>query len=236
LFGYFQRECSSVRSSLVETSHEIVELLAIKLPIAWSWRGIVKLLKAPKTFFDGLQRAEVVRCQDLALQNRNRDFNLIEPARMERYMPHDRVGILRCQTLARALTTMRRAIIYDPKHPLGMTIRRLLHHLIDQAAKRCDPGPGLAAANDHAPPDLPGGHILQGAPASVCRFHADRLTRPGRQAGVAADASVDARFFIAPDDKIMGPKELALPEAGVPIHNLAALGSKWTSRGKIQER
>ena len=141
---------------------------------------------------------------------------------MHRRVNHDRVGILRLKTLDRALPTMRRAIIHHPKHPIGVTIGCLLHHLIDQAAKRDNPRFGFTAAHHQAAQNIPGRQILHGATALIFRFDAQGLAWCRRHAGVAADAGLDTCFFVATDDKIIVPKRLALP------------GSTPLNRGEVQ--
>src|SRR5713101_5184292 len=225
-FGYCQRLFPSRNSSLVETSHEGVELLAVELPMEGMWMSVVKLREMLKPLFDLRQRAEGVRCEDLALNDRKIDFNLIEPTRMHRRMHQDGIGVFLLQTLHGTLTTMRRAIIHNPKHPLGMTIRLLLHHLIDQTPKRCYPCFGFTTPQHDAATDIPGRQILQGAPAFVFRFDAHGLTRPWCQARMTTDTGLDTRLFVATDHEIVGAKRLAVPEAGVQIQNRSGLGAK----------
>src|SRR2546426_12535609 len=86
LFSQVQRWFPSRRSSLVEPSHEVVQLLAVELPMEGGWMSVVKLFEPRQPFFDRCQRAEIVRCEDFALNDRKIDFNLIEPTRMHRCM------------------------------------------------------------------------------------------------------------------------------------------------------
>jgi hypothetical protein len=37
---------------------------------------------------------------------------------------------------------------------------------------------------------------------------------------------LDARFFVTTEDKVVGPKRLALPEAGIQIQNRRGFGPK----------
>jgi len=107
-----------------------------------------------------------------------------------------------------------------------MTIRRVLHHLIDQAAKRGPPRFGCTAATHQAAPNIPGRQILHGATTLIFRFDAQGLARWRRHARVAADAGLDTCFFVATDDKIMVPKRLALPDTRVHIQDRGGFGTK----------
>src|SRR6266852_5298729 len=136
---------------------------------------------------------------------------------MHRRVNHNRVGILRLKTLDRVLTAMRRAVIHHPKHPIGMTIRRLLHHLIDQAAKRGNPCFGCTAAKHQAAQNIPGRQILDGATLGWQRMRAWILV-----------------FSSLLMTKSLFPSGWPCQRPAYKSKIAAALGPKWASRGKIQ--
>ncbi len=107
-----------------------------------------------------------------------------------------------------------------------MTIRRLVQHLIDQAATRGNPCFGCTAAKHQAAQNIPGRQILYGATALLFRFDAPGLARGRRHARVAADAGLDTCFFVATADKIIVPKRLALPETRGQIQDRGGFGTK----------
>ena len=75
---------------------------------------------------------------------------------------------------------------------------------------------------------IPSGQILQRAPTLIFRFNPHRPAQVGRQTRVRANAGLNARFFIAADDKVICPKRLTLPPARVQIQNRRSFGPKVT--------
>lgn len=175
LLSQVQRWCPSRPSSLVEASHEVGQWLAVELPMEGGWMRVGKLLELCQPLFDRCPRAQVVRCEDLALHERKIDCNLLEPTRRHRRRHHDGRGVRRLKPLSRPFPTVRRAVIHNPKDPIGVTIRLVSHHLIDQTRQRGDPCVGFTTTQHPAAPHIPGRPRLQGPP---------RVCMPVRCAGV----------------------------------------------------
>src|SRR5262249_941884 len=93
------------------------------------------MLKAQETFFNCCQRLKIVRRKHFSLNNREINFDLIEPTGMNGCVNQDGVGPTALQTLGRSDTTMRRTVVDDPKDTACGAVRFLNHDLIHKAAE-----------------------------------------------------------------------------------------------------
>src|SRR5262245_61041564 len=147
-------------------------------------------------------------------------------------MNQDCFAISLTQPLHRCLTAMRGAVIYDPEDPVGRAIGLCSHELLDQSAKRLDPGLSLAPAHDSSTSDIPGSQILQSPTSFVFAFDAHRTLRGCRQSLVAADPGLDAGFLIRTDNIVPAAQRLAFPEAFVQVQDSPCLVSELRVTGK----
>ena len=76
----------------MELSYHCLEVVTREFPFEWRSDVLIILLEAEESVFDFLKRAEVVRCKRLAFNDGEVDFDLIEPACMDRPMHGDEVG------------------------------------------------------------------------------------------------------------------------------------------------
>ena len=233
LFSHLQRRLSHVQrwfpscpSSLVEASHEVVQWLAVELPMEGEWRSVVKLLELRQPLCDRCQRAQVVRCEDLALHERKRDCHVMEPTRLHRRMPHDGIGVLRLKPLHRTFPTVRRAGSHQPNDPIGVTIGLWSPPLIDHTLTHGDPCCGCTTTQHPAAHPIPGRHLLQGTPALVCRFDAQGCRRSWGQTRLTTATGLETRLFVATEHASVAPQRLAWPEAGVPIPPRSRVGAQ----------
>ena len=60
--------------------------------LEWRSDGLIVLLEAEESILDFLKRAEVVGCEGLAFNDGEVDFDLIEPARVDRSVHGDEIG------------------------------------------------------------------------------------------------------------------------------------------------
>ena len=92
---------------------------------------------------------EVVRRERLSLKDREVDFDLVEPARMNREHYRGGIGELRPKAIRESGRSMRAALIDDPEHPSRRRIRLFRHHLGYQTIEGRYPGLFLDAAGYH---------------------------------------------------------------------------------------
>ena len=76
----------------MEFSHHCLEVVTREFPLEWRSDVLIVLLEAEESVFDFLKRVEVVGCECLAFNDGEIDFDLIEPACMDRSMHGDKVG------------------------------------------------------------------------------------------------------------------------------------------------
>ena len=66
-----------------------MEIVAGEGPVEGRCRTLVMGLKSKQALFEFLQRREVVGSEDLSLNDREIDFDLVEPASVDRCMNED---------------------------------------------------------------------------------------------------------------------------------------------------
>ena len=93
-----------------------------------------------------MQGREIVRRKDLALEDGEKHFDLIEPTGMDRPLNEHQVGIVVPEPLDRPGTSMRRTVVDDPEDRSCPTIGMLAHDLMDQTVKGCDSCFGFTAS------------------------------------------------------------------------------------------
>src|SRR4029450_1449191 len=133
----------------------------VKLPLKRYWSLIRKLFIQGEAEPYRFQVGKVLGGQDLALDDGEVDFDLIEPTGVDRCMDQNDTRIDLAQPLLRGFTTMRRAVIHDPKQPFTRPIGFLSQHLLDQPAKGFNTAPRFTPAHYVPPAYVPGGQILQ---------------------------------------------------------------------------
>jgi hypothetical protein len=84
-------------------------------------------LKGEESLFEFRQRREVVWGEDLSLNDREVDPNLVEPARVDRSVDEDGVGPFGAEAADSFLAPMSGAVIHDPEDAASRLIR-LSHH------------------------------------------------------------------------------------------------------------
>ena len=134
-------------------------------------------------------------------------------------MDQDRLAVRLPQSPYRRLTAVRGAVVYDPKTLAGRPVGLGPHNLLDQAAKRVDPGFLLAPTHDSTTTNVPSGQVLQGSPSLVLMLHAHGTTRRGRKRRVTSDARLNARLLIRADDVVSVAQRFAVPGASVQVQD-----------------
>src|SRR5712692_1938276 len=195
-------------------------------PLEWSGQCFIVTLEGQEPVLNGSQGIEVVRRQDLALDDGEVDLDLIEPTRMDGAVNEHQMRVLPLQSVHGARTTVGRAAVNDPEDTPRVVIRRRGHHLLDESVERVDPGRGLAAAKEPGVMHIQGGQVGPGSGALVLVLDLHDRARPGRPCGVTASARLNARFLIGGNHEIVGRQGLRLPDALVQIEDATGLGRK----------
>jgi hypothetical protein len=183
-------------------------------------------LKIQETFGDRVEIGKIVRGEDLALDNGEVDFDLVEPTGMDGGMHERQAGIEMAETLNGSDATMRRAVVDDAEDATGVVLRWPRHHLFDEPVKRGDAILGFTAAKDTRMVDVQSGDISPGAAAGVLVLDVHRSTRSAVLGGMPAAAGLNAGFFIGGDHELIILQRSVLPLAGVEIQHAPGLGGE----------
>src|SRR5947207_4255486 len=184
------------------------------------------MLKPPKPRLDVRERAEIVRCQRLALKNREVELDLVEPTGVKGTVNGDDVGKQGLEALDAGGASMRGPVVENPEDASGLAIRGLGHNLGDQALERLNAGRVLTAAEQLRAVHVQRREIGPGAAALVLVLHAQGLARLRRSRGMTAEPCLDARLFVGRNDKLIGRQGAAVVLTGVEIENPPRLNGK----------
>ncbi len=92
-------------------------------------------LELPEGMGDFIQGFEIIGRQYFSLDDREVDFDLIEPTAVNRSVDQLQAGIPLLEPLDTGDSSMGGTIIDNPEHPARLAIGGLVHHPIDQVVK-----------------------------------------------------------------------------------------------------
>lgn len=169
------------------------------------------------------QRGEIVRCEGLALDDREINLYLVEPASMNGPMNENQVTVLIQESLGCLWTTMRRTVVDDPEDPARLPVGAAPHHLIHEAIKGCDATVGFATTEDFGAVDIQGREIGPGSESLVFVFDSHASVGLCVQGLMFSEARLNAGLFVRRENKLIGPEFTALPETLVEIQEPPSL-------------
>jgi len=183
-------------------------------------------LKREETLFEIGQGSEIVRGEDLSLNNREVDLNLVEPTGMSGSVDEDGVGPSGAEAVGSFLTPMSGAVVHDPENATCGLVGLLAHDFANEAIHRRDAILELASTEDLGAVDVPSRQVDPGTPAKVLVFNSGGAVRTGRQSRLFRASGLNARLFIGRDDKFVSAQWSTLPNAMVQIEDGAGFGRK----------
>src|SRR6266480_6031065 len=133
---------------------------------------------------------EVVRCEDLALHDREEDLDLVQPRRMHGQMNEPEPAVPLLEPSGGGLSPVGGSVVDDPEDPAGRGVWLRSHDLGDQPVERLDPRASLAPAEHPAPVTVPGCQVLQRPAPYVLVFHPHGATGSWGKRGVAPAPSL----------------------------------------------
>src|SRR5215208_489535 len=204
---------------LGETREEPVEITAGELPGERLGDSLVAFLKGDEAFAQNLEIRQVVRSEDLALNHREVDLDLVEPGGMSGKVDEPQVGPRSLKAFHRSLAPMRRAVVHYPEHPLGGGVGLLSHHLIDQPTEGLNAVLRFPAPEELRPMHVPGCQVSQRPFSFVLVLHAHKPSLVGRQGQLAAMASLNGGLLVGRDDVLLGTERLTLPLTLVEVQH-----------------
>jgi hypothetical protein len=189
------------------------------------------VLKIEQPFGERLQPGEIVGREDLALNDREVDLDLVEPAGVDRSMDEGEAPEFVLQAGDRSCPAMRGTVVDDPEHTACLIVGRPSHDLFDKPVKRSDARGRFAAAEDAGVMDIQGGDVSPGTAAGVLVLDEHGAMRLRGRSGMDAASSLNAGLFVGRDHELVPSQRLAIPGAGVQIENAAGLGGElWVAR------
>lgn len=150
-----------------------MQIIACELPLKWGGDLLVVLLEAENAISDLLLGAEIVRCERLALQDREVDFDLIEPARMDGQVNEDELGPLLCEPVNGALAAMNGAVVDHPEHPFGAAVRVGVHDFGNESIECSNGRLGNDVTEEPSTMDVPSGVVGTGSMAGILMLDPD---------------------------------------------------------------
>src|SRR5215210_1058571 len=214
-----QHRMWSLAPTFGQAREEPVEIMAGELPAKGLGGLLVTLLEGDEVFAQKLKVGEVVGGEDLALNHREVDLDLVEPGSMGRKVDEAQLRPRSLKALYRSLSPVRGAVVHDPEHAIGGGVGLLSHHSLDQPAEGFDAVLGLATTEESGPMDIPGGQISQRTFALVAVLHPHGGVRSGWQGRVAAHAGLDGGLLVGTDNVLSFSERLTLPSTLVEIQH-----------------
>jgi hypothetical protein len=207
--------------AFVEAVHEGGELGAGEVPGERLGDLVVALLEVVERASECGGVLEVVGIQQLALDDRVVDLDLVEPAAVDRGVDEDQVRPPALEALDALLAAVIGAVVDDPEHARGGGVGLFGHDLVHEAVERGDPALGFAAAHDPSAPHVPCIEVAQRAHPLVLVLDELTATRCRRRARVDPRPGLDRGLGIGADDAVAGLKQLALPATLIQIEDRA---------------
>jgi len=169
---------------------------------------------------------KIVWGEDLPLENREVDLDLIEPACMNRAVDGNEMGVFGGKPLQAGLTSVSGPVVEDPKHPSCLTIGRASHDIVDESVEGDDSIAGFATAEDSDAVHVQRGEIGPSPQPFVFVFDLHREAWPSRQGRMSSLPSLDAGFLIRADDEFVLSERAISPTSLVEIQDGAGFGGE----------
>ena len=196
-----------------------LQIGAVELPIERLGEALIIILEIENPLAQDVQIREVVGGENFSLDNREVDFDLVEPTGVNGTVDQMEVGMAVAQSFDGGRSAVGRAVVDDPENPAGLLVGRLRHDLIDKLVERLDSAFLVKMAKDFGVMDIHGGYVGPGAATGVLMLDLHGRTGTWRERGMYACPSLDARFFVRRQDEFIFLKRNALPRAFVEIQD-----------------
>ena len=111
--------------------------------------------------FEVVEVGEVVGREDFALDDREVDLGLVEPAGVDRGVDEDQVRPCALEAVDRCLAAVRGAVVDDHEHALGFAVGLDAQELFEERVEGDDSVLGCAAIEALRAPGVPGGEVAE---------------------------------------------------------------------------
>ena len=203
-----------------------VEIAAGEGPLEGRCRPLIVDLEGEEALFEFGQRGEVVGREDLSLNDREIDLDLVEPTGVDGSVDEDRVGPFGAEAVDGLLASMSGAVVHDPEDAASGFVGLLAHDFADEALHGSNPVFDFAAAEDLGAMDVPSRQIGPGTFAKVLMLDSGGAVGSGRQSRLFSASGLNAGLFVRGDDEVISAQWSALPNALVEIEDGTGFGRK----------
>ena len=142
----------------IKSFHQVSEVVPSESPLEGGGDALVVPLEAKESLLHIVQGEEVVGGENLTLNDREVDFDLVEPTCVDWAVHGHDVGEGRLKALDRGLSAMRGAVVHNPEHAASRAIRFLRHDLHDQTVEGFTLADQQAFSVQYHPEASPGPH------------------------------------------------------------------------------
>ena len=202
------------------------KVLAGELPLKGSSRGFPVVLKIQEALGEVVEIGKVVGGKDLSLDNREIDFDLVEPTGMNGGVYQHETGIQALQSLGGFGATVSRTVVDDPEDAAGFVIGRPRHDLLNEIAKRRDSIVLFTATKDSGLMYVQCRDIGPCPAAVVLVLDMHGLAWPAGVREMLAAAGLNAGLFIGRDHKLILLQAGTLPLTSIEVQNASCLGGE----------
>lgn len=169
---------------------------------------------------------KIVWGENLALENREVDFDLIEPACVNGTVNWNEMGVFIDKPLHAGLTSVGGAIVEDPKHPSRVTIGGASHDIVDESTERDDSIAEFTTTEDFDAVHVQRGEVGPGAQPSVFMFDLHSEAWASGKGRMASLPSLDTGFLIRADHEFVLSERAISPTSLIKIEDRACLGGE----------
>ena len=160
-----------------------MQVAACESPLEGRGCPLIVELETKEALLEFGQRREIVGREDLSLNDREIDLDLVEPTGVNRSVDEDRVGPFGAEAFDRLLAPMSGTIVHDPEDAASGLVGLLGHDFGDEAFHRSNPVLDFAAAEDLGTMDVPSSQISPGAFTKVLVLDSGRAVGTGGKVG-----------------------------------------------------
>ena len=201
-------------------------------PLKRPRRLLIPPLKAEEAVFELTERCEVVWRDDLSLNDREVDLDLVEPAGMNRRVHERRGGPLGAEAGGGLIAAVRRTTVHHPEDSPRRAVGLGAHHLSDETVYSRDGRFRFAAAKQLCAMHVPRRQVRQRAHPEVLVFDAQGATRTWSERGMLAAARLDTGFFVCRHHEFVCTQCGPFPGFRIQIEDATGLMGKVRIAGK----
>ena len=217
---------------MLELGEQVGEICFGVLPFEGLSGGFPVVLKADEPLCELAKPGEVVRRENLSLDDGEVDLDLIQPTGMNGSVNENQPGELLLEAGDGSVAAVGAAVIDDPEDAPGVVVRRSGHDLLDETIEGLDTSGGLATAEDTSVMDVESGDVGPSPATVVLMLDAHRAMGSWRQGRMLAATRLNAGLLVGGDDEFIASEGLILPRSAIQIEDAVCLDSEIGVAGK----